>query len=143
MPSGASTPLVVGNRIFLTAHEDHELSTYCVDRTNGNVMWKESIRVEKLEPVHAEGNPASATPACDGRRVYSFFGSFGLLCYSLEGAQVWSKPLGPFRDEFGSSSSPILVDGKIIGAIGVSGVTSTQDGIIAQAGLDALAKPEN
>jgi glc operon protein GlcG len=33
---------------------------------------------------------------------------------------------------------PILVDGKVIGAIGVSGVTSTQDGIIAQAGLDAL-----
>lgn len=34
---------------------------------------------------------------------------------------------------------PILVDGKVIGAIGVSGVTSTQDGEIAQAGLDALA----
>ena len=34
---------------------------------------------------------------------------------------------------------PILVDGKVIGAIGVSGVTSVQDGIIAQAGLDALA----
>jgi glc operon protein GlcG len=37
---------------------------------------------------------------------------------------------------------PILVDGKVIGAIGVSGVTSTQDGEIAQAGLDALAGEE-
>ena len=33
---------------------------------------------------------------------------------------------------------PIEVDGKIIGAIGVSGVTAQQDGIVAQAGLDAL-----
>ncbi len=35
---------------------------------------------------------------------------------------------------------PIAVDGKIIGAIGVSGVTSQQDGMVAKAGLDALPK---
>ena len=33
---------------------------------------------------------------------------------------------------------PLLVDGKIVGAIGVSGVTSQQDGVCAQAGVDAL-----
>jgi uncharacterized protein GlcG (DUF336 family) len=33
---------------------------------------------------------------------------------------------------------PILADGKMIGAIGVSGMTSTQDGQVARAGLDAL-----
>jgi glc operon protein GlcG len=35
---------------------------------------------------------------------------------------------------------PLLVDGKVIGAIGVSGVTAQQDGQIAKAGVDALAK---
>jgi uncharacterized protein GlcG (DUF336 family) len=33
---------------------------------------------------------------------------------------------------------PIVVDGKMVGAIGVSGVTSAQDGQVARAGLDAL-----
>ena len=33
---------------------------------------------------------------------------------------------------------PIIVDGKIVGAVGVSGVTSQQDAQIAQAGIDAL-----
>ena len=33
---------------------------------------------------------------------------------------------------------PLLVDGKIVGAIGVSGVTSQQDGVCAQAGVDQL-----
>ncbi len=33
---------------------------------------------------------------------------------------------------------PIVMDGKIIGSIGVSGVTSQQDAQIAQAGIDAL-----
>jgi glc operon protein GlcG len=35
---------------------------------------------------------------------------------------------------------PIVVSGKMIGAIGVSGVTSAQDGQIAKAGIEALAK---
>jgi glc operon protein GlcG len=33
---------------------------------------------------------------------------------------------------------PIIADGKIIGAVGVSGVTSQQDAQIAQAGIDTL-----
>jgi glc operon protein GlcG len=33
---------------------------------------------------------------------------------------------------------PIVVDGKIIGSVGVSGVTSQQDAQIGQAGIDAL-----
>ena len=33
---------------------------------------------------------------------------------------------------------PIVADGKIIGAIGVSGVTSDQDGQIAKAGVDGM-----
>jgi glc operon protein GlcG len=35
---------------------------------------------------------------------------------------------------------PIIVDGKLIGAVGVSGVTSEQDAQIAQAGAEALTK---
>lgn len=35
---------------------------------------------------------------------------------------------------------PLLIDGKIAGAVGVSGVTSQQDGVCAQAGVDALGK---
>ena len=35
---------------------------------------------------------------------------------------------------------PIMIDGKIVGAIGVSGGSAEQDGVVAKAGLDALAK---
>lgn len=86
----------------------------CLDRTSGKVLWTQTNRVEKLEQVHAEGCPASASVACDGRRVFAFFGSYGLVCYTLDGTPVWNRPLGPFRDEFGSSSSPILVGDKLI-----------------------------
>ncbi len=35
---------------------------------------------------------------------------------------------------------PIAVDGQIIGAVGISGATAQQDGMVAQAGVDALLK---
>lgn len=35
---------------------------------------------------------------------------------------------------------PLSVDGQVIGAIGISGVTAPQDGAIAQAGVDALPR---
>jgi glc operon protein GlcG len=34
---------------------------------------------------------------------------------------------------------PLVIDGKIIGGIGVSGVNSDQDGVVAKAGVDAMA----
>jgi uncharacterized protein GlcG (DUF336 family) len=36
---------------------------------------------------------------------------------------------------------PLLIDGKIVGAIGVSGGSSAQDGVAARAGADSLAAP--
>jgi outer membrane protein assembly factor BamB len=114
LPQGHSTPCIAAGRIFVTGHENQELFTMALDRASGKVLWKQGLRVDQLEKVHTEGSPAAATPACDGQRVYVFFGSYGLLCYDLDGTPRWSKKLGPFRDEFGSASSPILVDGKLI-----------------------------
>ena len=36
---------------------------------------------------------------------------------------------------------PILIDGKVVGAIGVSGASSQQDGVCAKAGADAVSAP--
>jgi outer membrane protein assembly factor BamB len=111
---GHSSPCVCGNRIFLTTFEDKKLATVALDRTTGKVLWQVPAPAERIEEFHPTGSAATSTPACDGERVYVFFGSYGLLCYDLEGKLLWSKPMGPFQDEFGSGSSPILVDGKLI-----------------------------
>lgn len=54
-------------------------------------------------------------------------GGAGLRILTLRGANAVEGGL------------PIVVDGKIIGAIGVSGGSSEQDGVVAKAGLDGLA----
>ncbi len=114
LPPGHSTPSIVGNRIYLTAHEGSDLLTICLDRASGRELWRHGVQVEHLEKVHNEGSPAAATVACEDGRVFAFFGSYGLLCYDTDGKPLWSKKLGPFRDEFGAASSPIPLDGKVI-----------------------------
>lgn len=115
--SGQSTPILAKDRIFLTSYHaaSGELATVALGRQNGQLLWKRKTIVERIEELHPTmGSPAAATPACDGERVFVFFGSFGVICYDLEGRQLWQHPLGPFRDEYGSASSPMLVDDKLI-----------------------------
>ena len=116
LDSGHSTPIIVGDRIFLTTYDaDTEaLATIALEKSSGKTIWSKQAPKSKIESVHQVGNPAAATPASDGERVYSFFGSYGLLCYDLDGEEIWSRPMGPFQDEFGAASSPIVKDGIVL-----------------------------
>lgn len=114
LASGHSTPCVHGDAIYLTTFDEGRLATVALDRATGRPRWTREVPTTYIEPHHATSSPAAATPACDGQRLYVFFGSYGLLCYDLQGRLVWSRELGPFQDEFGAASSPILVDDKLI-----------------------------
>ncbi len=116
LPPGISSPCLCGDSVFVTTYvaESGELATVALDRTTGQIRWKQVAPTQTLEAFHAVGSPASSTPACNGSQVFSFFGSYGLLCYDLTGKLLWERPMGPFQDEFGASSSPVLLDGKVI-----------------------------
>ncbi|GMQ80497.1 MAG: hypothetical protein BMS9Abin04_497 [Planctomycetia bacterium] len=113
---GHSTPCISGASIFVTtfAAEQQELAVVALDRATGQVRWRRPVPAAAIEPFHRVGSPAASTPACDGERLYVFFGSYGLLCYSTDGDLLWSKRMGPFQNEFGAASSPVLVDDKVI-----------------------------
>ncbi len=114
LPSGHSTPCVHDGHVFVTTFDGQKLSTVGLDAATGKIQWQQLTPAKEIEKYHRTGSPAAATPACDGQRLYVFFGSYGLLCYDLDGKLLWSKPMGPFQDEFGSASSPILADGKLL-----------------------------
>lgn len=113
---GISTPCVFGDSIYLTTYREaeKELATVALDRTTGQQRWRNVVPTKQLELFHVTGSPAASSPACNGRQVFAFFGSYGLLCYDLDGKLLWEHRLGPFQDEFGATSSPVLVDDKVI-----------------------------
>ena len=114
LPPGHSSPVVYGERIYLTAVRDGKLWTLGLDRKSGKVLWEVEAPHRSLERIHAIGSLAQATPATDGQRVASFFGSSGLYCYDSEGELLWKREMGPFNNDFGAAISPIIVEDWVI-----------------------------
>ncbi len=115
--SGHSSPVSCNGRIFLTTYNTaaKELATVALAADTGRILWKRIAPAASIEEYSRDtGSAAQATPACDDQRVYVFFGSYGLICYDHQGTLQWEKRMGPFQDEYGSASSPILIDGKVI-----------------------------
>src|SRR5436309_169688 len=116
VPWSPSSPCVWSEQLFLTTFADNELQTRCYQRLNGQLAWSRGVKAEKLETFHStESSPAAPTPATDGQRVVSYFGSFGVVCYDLHGTELWRHPL-PLAlslGGYGTASSPVIA-GKLV-----------------------------
>src|SRR5690348_14635079 len=67
VPSAPSSPIVWGDRVFLTAVEGTKLQTRAYDANDGKLVWKSSIEAAKFEDVlPGEGSYAASTPVSDG-----------------------------------------------------------------------------
>ena len=88
-PSGVSSPIVAGGNVILTAFEDGKLYTVAYPARTAKRLGAEAP-AKQIEPFHkTESSPAASTPATDGERIVSYFGSCGLFCYDLNGKEIW------------------------------------------------------
>lgn len=138
--SGWSSPVVWGDRIFLTSvistvspeapkkglyfggnreaipADEHRWMVYAVDWKTGKIVWEREVhRGVPASSRHLKNTYASETPVTDGERVYAYFGNLGLFVFDMEGKPVWSQPWGPFRTRYGwgTASSPVLYKDRI------------------------------
>lgn len=117
VPFSPSSPIVWGEKIFLTTFDQNELQTRCYDRASGELLWSRGVQSAKLETFHGtDGSPAASTPVTDGKHVASYFGSFGLVCYDVDGKELWRRPMGVARSagNFGTGVSPILAGSTLL-----------------------------
>jgi outer membrane protein assembly factor BamB len=108
---GNSSPVVWGDRIFLTQSldaEGHRRALLCFARKDGQLLWQKETAYDQDEPTHDTNPFCSATPVTDGQRVIASFGSAGLVCYDFGGKEQWRYDLGKLWHIWGTASSPIL-----------------------------------
>ncbi len=114
VPPGHSSPIVVGDAIFVTGFEPGKLATLCFDRATGDFRWRRDLEVDAFEKFHPQHGPASSTPTSDGKRLFVVFGSFGVVAYDLNGTELWREARTARHNMFGSASSPIIAGDKLI-----------------------------
>lgn len=125
---GSSSPIVVGDRIFVTCWSGYATDgpqsagditalkrhLICVDRATGKILWDRSVAAKQPEEryggMFAQNGYASHTPVSDGKSVFAFFGKSGVHAFDLEGKALWQVDVGDWDDRrgWGSASSPIL-----------------------------------
>ncbi len=131
---GHSTPIVWGDRIFLTTaiatgeasraearageHDNagtvrrQRFAVLALDRRDGSIAWQRTVgEALPREGGHLTASFASASPVTDGERVYASFGSHGLYALDLDdGAVLWQTDLGDMATlhGHGEGSSPAL-----------------------------------
>ena len=95
----------------------------------GHLLW--FLRLDGAAPISSHIAPAKAKTAAVGRRetkVYEDIINNGRTAFVT----------APFVEGMLEGGVPVIVDGQVVGAVGVSGVKSEQDARVAKAGIAAL-----
>jgi len=130
---GSSSPIIVGERIFVTCYSGYGLDKdnpgdpknlkrhlVCIDAGGGKILWDKSVAGVLPETAYKgqiqQHGYASSTPASDGERVYVFFGKSGVFAFDFEGKQVWQRDVGTGSDKmkWGSAASVTLYNDLVI-----------------------------
>lgn len=126
--AGASSPIVVGERLFLTCYSGYGVPgqgkgdinrlkrhVLCVNASTGKTLWKTDVPASLPESATVrEHGYAASTPACDGERLYVFFGKSGVFAFNLDGRQLWRADVGTQYHGWGSAASPVLYKNLVI-----------------------------
>lgn len=89
----------------------------CVDLATGEELWKREYHAGKPPGGrHRKNSFASETSVTDGKSLYVYATHLGLFAFDLSGQPLWKTDLPeyPTYMEFGTGTSPVLLDDKLI-----------------------------
>lgn len=107
---GYNSPIIWGDKLFLSGATAKKREIYCYDRNNGTLIWTvEVIGIEgsptKSPQVTDDTGLAAPSLTTDGQRVYAIFGNGDLISVDMTGNIVWSRNMGKTENHYGHSSS--------------------------------------
>ncbi len=116
---GHASPIVWGDRVYLASADEQAEKQLLLafDRNTGDQIWNREVHQGEFMAKHGKNSHASATPACDGERIYSVFvnhSALNVTATDLDGKQVWQTNAGTFGSEHGYGSSPVLHKSLVI-----------------------------
>ena len=111
-----STPVVQGNRVFLTSpDEQRNLLLICLDLKSGKELWRRTVGVGDREV--GRNNMCAPSPVVDGKRVVVLYGTGDFAAFDLDGKELWTRNLGKDFGNFAVmwlyGASPLLHEGRL------------------------------
>lgn len=142
LPRGHSSPIVWGDRIFLTSavegevvpgvvpesvrinqphpqsvagDKKHTLKVLALDTKTGKILWEQTAYEGPVfDARHERSSFAVPTAVTDGKMVYAYFGPEGLYAYDVDGKLAWTVVEKFHTLGLGTGTSPVLFGNSVI-----------------------------
>jgi outer membrane protein assembly factor BamB len=107
---GDSSPVVWEDKVFITQAREATggRTVMCFNRRDGKLLWQQGTTWTQKEKRYGQNPYCAASPVTDGERVIAFFGSAGLLCWDMNGKELWRRDLGKHEHEWAYAASPLI-----------------------------------
>jgi outer membrane protein assembly factor BamB len=146
---GVSGPIVVGNRLVVTASggvNQQRLYVLCFDVTSGKQLWRRDFWATGRTYSHPTSANAAPTPVSDGKLIFAFYSSNDLICLDLDGNLKWFRGLAhdypKAGNDVGMAASPVVAGNVVIVQIENQG-DSFACGVDKISGLEVWRKPRD
>lgn len=107
---GFNSPIIWGDRLYLSGADELGREVYCLDRKSGTILWQRNIDTVPGSPseapeVSTDTGYAAPTMTTDGTLVFAIFATGDIVGLDFAGNLVWSRNLGVPQNHYGHSSS--------------------------------------
>jgi len=116
---GFSSPIVWGDRLFLSGADSDVQEVYCYSAETGDLLWQGHANdiagsPDERPDVTDDTGYAAPTMATDGHRVFAVFATGDLACWEFGGSRLWGRNLGLPENPYGHSSSLIVFEDLVL-----------------------------
>ena len=115
---GQNSPVVWGNRVFLTGADKEKREVYCFNADTGAMVWKQEVKdvpgspLDAPEPMQDAGY-AAPTAVTDGQRVCVMFANADAACFDFLGRKLWARGYGKIENAYGYAAS-LAISGNLV-----------------------------
>jgi outer membrane protein assembly factor BamB len=116
---GKSSPVIWGDKLFITGAEGTVGEVYCIDKNSGEILWSVQVtgiegEPEELPEMDMEAGLAVPTAATNGKAVCAIFANGNLICLDMDGNKMWALNVGSLDNVYGYSCSLIIYQNTLI-----------------------------
>ncbi len=117
--SGMSSPVVWGNKVYLTGASEGKREVYCYDLMSGTRLWLAEVKgvpgqIRKVPEIFQDTGYAAPTSVTDGLRVYSIFANGDVIALDSCSTVMWTLDLGLPANRYGHSASLAFDQGRVL-----------------------------
>ena len=115
---GLNSPVIWGNKLFLSGANAQSREVYCFDRNSGKMLWKQPVDKIQGSPAAApkvteDTGLAAPSLTTDGNKVYAMFATGDIICFDMDGNRIWARNLGLPDNHYGHASSLVMWKDKV------------------------------